>query len=278
MLIPDDKTIRQKISLERGHEGMVGRTSSSSPNAMVNVVSAQVASIYRGLVRVGIRLRVGERTSLAVRLPLGHGMANGLSAGQWVKALIPSEAVQLEAGYFRLGKGRWNRWIGNVLSVESLSGERLVTVGLHNDHLVLTSCGPIMGSDRYPQTWDTVNVVVDPTRITLETSSAAAPAWSQKEEGDLSGPLADSRVWLRARIVEVGRAPEGRLLSLVVGSAQVSALVGSELDSFGQWHPGMAIEIHVGRYEAWLKPCGNGCPPVPCGILYLDRHTLGGAR
>jgi hypothetical protein len=209
---------------------------------------------------------------------LGHHLANDLSAGQWVKALIPSEAVQLEAGYFRQGKRRWNRWIGTVLRVESLSGERLITIGLHNDRLALTSCGPIMGSDRYPHMWDTVNVVVDPTRITLEASSTAAPAWSQNDEEDRNGLLADSRVWLRARIVEVGTAPEGRLLSLLVGSARVSALVGSESDSFGQWTPGMAIEIHVGRYEAWLKPSGNGCPPVLCGILYLDQHALGGAR
>lgn len=278
MLIPDDETVRNETPLERGHEGMSVRAFSSSPNAMVNVVPAQVASIYRGLVRVGIRLRVGERTNLAVRLPLGHGMANNLSAGQWVKALIPSEAVQLEAGYFRQGKRRWNRWIGNVLSVESASGEQMVTVGLHNDQFMLTSCGSIMGSDRCLQVWDTVNVVVDPTRITLEAASAAGSAWSQKEEEGLSDLLADSRVWLRARIVEVGKAPEGRLLSLLVGSARVSALVGWESDSFGQWAHGMAVEIHVGQYEAWLKPRGNGCAPILCGILYLDQHTLGGAR
>ncbi|MDI3467408.1 MAG: hypothetical protein OJF50_006229 [Nitrospira sp.] len=278
MLIPDDKTIRNKMPLEHRHEGMSFQASPSSPKAMVNVLPAQVAAIYRGLMRVGIRVRVGERTNLAVRLPLDHRLANALSAGQWVKALIPSEAVQLEAGYFRLGKRRWNRWIGNVLRVESLSGERLVTVGLHNDQLLLTSCGPIMGSDHYPQTWDTVNVVVDPTRITLEVASVATPTWSQTEERAMSDSPSDSRVWLRARIVEVGEVPEGRLLSLLVGSARVSALVGSESDSFGQWVPGMAVEIHVGRYEAWLKPRGIGCPPVLCGILYLDQHALGGAR
>jgi len=102
--------------------------------------------------------------------------------------------------------------------------------------------------------------------------------WPQAENGDGNTGPTDSRVWLKAQIVEVVQAPEGRLLSLLVGSAQVSALVGSESDRFGRWASGMAVEIHVGRYEAWLKPHGGGWPPVLCGILYLDRHTLDRAR
>jgi hypothetical protein len=88
----------------------------------------------------------------------------------------------------------------------------------------------------------------------------------------------DVRVWLKADIIEIGEAPEGRLLSLLVGVARVSVLVGRDEDRFTRWSPGMTIEIHIGRYEAWVKPCGSDCPPTLCGLLYLDHQFLAGAR
>ena len=126
MLIPEDKHDRAVEAPQKG-SGDSGTRISSSLLPMVNVISAQLTVVHRGMMRGGIRLRIGERTDLVVRLPLSHCMANDLSAGQWVRALIPDEAVQLEAGYFRQGKRRWNRWIGQIALVDSAQGERVIT-------------------------------------------------------------------------------------------------------------------------------------------------------
>ncbi len=88
----------------------------------------------------------------------------------------------------------------------------------------------------------------------------------------------DAWLWLRATIVDVESDCNGRLLSLLVGTAHVSVRVEQVDDHFGSWEPGMLIEIHIGRYEAWVKPYGRGCTPVLCGLLYLDHQSLAGAR
>lgn len=88
----------------------------------------------------------------------------------------------------------------------------------------------------------------------------------------------DARVWLKATIAEVDRDLDGRLLSLLVGTARVSVLVERKEDHFAGWAAGMLIDIHIGRYEAWVKPCGKDCLPVLCGLLYLDHQSLASAR
>ncbi|MCC6966769.1 MAG: hypothetical protein IT391_10890 [Nitrospira sp.] len=85
-------------------------------------------------------------------------------------------------------------------------------------------------------------------------------------------------MWLRAAIIDVDSDLDGRLLSLLVVTAHVSVRVEQEDDHFGAWKAGMPIEIHIGRYEAWVKPYGRDCPPVLCGLLYLDHQSLAGAR
>lgn len=277
MLIPEDKHDRPIEARQKG-SGESGAQMSSSPLSMVNVIPAQVAAIHRGLVRVGIRLRVGDRTDLAVRLPLGHRLTSDLWAGQRVRALIPSEGVQLEVGYFRQGKRRWNRWIGQIVLVESLQDRRVVTVKLHNEQITLRSCGSMTGTNWVPQVWDTVNIVVDPTTVSLDADGRNAGTQAVSQEEETLDPFRDARVWLRAQVMELGDASEGKLLSLLIGTARVSVFVGREEDSFGRWTRGMTLEIHVGRYEAWLKPCGSHGPPVSCGLLYLDYQSLAGAR
>ncbi|MBS0169996.1 MAG: hypothetical protein JSR62_06540 [Nitrospira sp.] len=88
----------------------------------------------------------------------------------------------------------------------------------------------------------------------------------------------DAAVWLKAIIAEVDRDLEGRLLSLLIGTARVSVLVGREADHFAGWAVGMPLDIHIGRYEAWVKPSGTDCIPVLCGLLYLDHQSLASAR
>lgn len=88
----------------------------------------------------------------------------------------------------------------------------------------------------------------------------------------------DARVWLRATITRADRDLDGSLLSLLIGTARVSVLVGRKDDHFACWAAGMLIDIHIGRYEAWVKPYGRDCPPVLCGLLYLDHQSLASAR
>lgn len=137
----------------------------SSPTC--NVVAGPVVAIHRGLTRTGIRMRVGERTDLRVKWLSHHGTVSGVKIGQWVIAMIPAEAVRCEAGEFRQGKTRWNRWIGRIVFVEPVRTAPLITVKLHGEYWTLRSTGPLFGQRRRPQVWDTVNIVIDPTQVRI---------------------------------------------------------------------------------------------------------------
>ena len=190
---------------------------------------------------------------MALGLPLTPDPVQGLS----VKAVIPAEAVHLESGYFRLGKRRWNRWIGRIVFVEMLQDRQVVSVKLHHDPVTLKCCGSMTGLNWVPQVWDTVNIVVDPTKISLDAGMRIETAPTVSHDGETFDPFRDARVWLSAQVTEIGEAPEGKFLSLLIGTARVSVFIGREEDSFGRWKSGMTLDIHVGRYDAWLKPCGQ---------------------
>jgi len=103
----------------------------------------------------------------------------------------------------------------------------------------------------------------------------------QSSEGDgkqMSCSGQDARVWLSAIIANVDRSIDRSLLSLLVGTARVSVLVEQEHDHFACWAVGMLIEIHISRYEAWVKPYGRDSSPVLCGLLYLDHQSVASAR
>src|SRR4029077_8239980 len=85
------------------------------PSLLLNVLSGIVISRAEGLTRITLRIRVGERTDLRVRRWAPFPMGDTIEIGQTVRIPIPAEAVQLEAGGFRRGKQRWNRWIGRVV-------------------------------------------------------------------------------------------------------------------------------------------------------------------
>jgi hypothetical protein len=137
----------------------------SSPT--LNVVTGPVVAIYQGLTRTGIRMRVGERTDFRVKWPSHQGEVSGVKIGQWVIAAIPAEGVRFEAGEFRQGKSRWNRWIGRIVFVEPERIAPLITAKLHGESWTLKSTGPIVGLSRRPQVWDTVNIVVDPAQVRI---------------------------------------------------------------------------------------------------------------
>jgi hypothetical protein len=133
----------------------------------LNIVAGPVVAIYQGLTRTGIRMRVGERTDFRVKWPSQQGEVSDVKIGQWVIAAIPAEAVRFEAGEFRQGKSRWNRWIGRIVLVEPERTALLITAKLHGERWTLKSTGTVVGLSRRPQVWDTVNIVVDPAQVRI---------------------------------------------------------------------------------------------------------------
>ena len=194
--------------------------------------------------------------------------------GDSVKAVIPAEAVHLESGYFRLGKRRWNRWVGRIVLTEIWRDRLIVTVKLHNDPVTLKCCGSLAGRQWAPQVWDTVNIVVDPIKISLDLCMPDETAQAVCHEAETSNHLRDTRVWLTARVTEISEASEGEFLSLLIGTARVSVFIAREEDSFRQWTSGEILDIHVGRYDAWLKPRGSENERILCGVLFLDSRSI----
>ncbi len=137
----------------------------SAVGSVVNWVVGRVQSQHVGLVRTGVRIKIGRRENLRVRWLIGE--ERRVVVGQQVAATIPAEAVRLEAGMFRRSTQRWNRWIGRIVLVESNEAGILYTVKIHGENWTLKSYGPVVGARRPGKTWDDVNVVVDPQRIDL---------------------------------------------------------------------------------------------------------------
>ena len=118
-----------------------------------------------GLTRTTLRIRVGERTDLRIRWQATLPTPGTANIGQMVRVIIPEEAVHLEAGGFRRGKQRWNRWIGRVVLVNQKEEDPVTTVKLHWESITLKSVGPVLGARAPLSVWDTVNIVVDPQQI-----------------------------------------------------------------------------------------------------------------
>jgi len=131
------------------------------PSPLLNVLSGVVTSRTKGLTRTTLRIRVGEGTVLRIRRQAPSPMADTIEIGQTVQVTIPSKAVQLEVGWFRRGKQRWNRWIGRVVLVNRNNGDLITSVKIHRDSITLHSVAPVIGAACLTS-WDTVNIVVDP--------------------------------------------------------------------------------------------------------------------
>ena len=130
---------------------------------IVNWIGGVVHSRYIGLVREGVRIKVLDRVDLRVRWPIGEGRY--FADGQQAIAVIPAEAVRLEAGMFRRSKQRWNRWIGRIVLIEHLEAGLVYTVKVHRQEWTLKSLGPVLGAQQPGKPWDVVNVVVDPQAV-----------------------------------------------------------------------------------------------------------------
>jgi len=134
------------------------------PSPLLNVLSGVVISRTEGLTRMTLRIRVGEGTVLRVRWQTPSPIADIIEIGQTVQVTIPSEAVQLEAGWFRRGKQRWNRWIGRVVLVNRNNRDLITSVKIYRDSITLHSVAPVIGAACLTS-WDTVNIVVDPHQV-----------------------------------------------------------------------------------------------------------------
>ncbi|MEX5213995.1 MAG: hypothetical protein NW703_07495 [Nitrospiraceae bacterium] len=237
-----------------------------------NVLPGVIEAVHRGLTRFSVRLVTGHRTRLRVRWP--DQASNDLSflAGQKVTVRIPADAVCLEAGLFRQGRRRWNRWIGRVVLVQRDGSLPVVTVKLHGDEVILKSVQPRDSQAVGLQTWDTVNVVVDPSRVSLHVERP------EPSDDSVGGRWAwhadrDARIWLRARLTDIRQTSEGQLLSLDLGGASISAQIAHSPCSSIQWVPGERIDVQVGAWEAWIKRAERTMAPVPCRLLHLG-HSI----
>jgi hypothetical protein len=141
----------------------INQGSISVDGTIVNWIAGVVQSQYVGLVREGVRIKVLDRIDLRVRWPIGE--PRYFADGQQAIAVIPAEAVRLEAGMFRRSKQRWNRWIGRIVLIEHLEPGLVYTVKVHREEWTLKSLGPVLGAQQPGKPWDVVNVVVDPQAV-----------------------------------------------------------------------------------------------------------------
>jgi hypothetical protein len=132
---------------------------------MVNLVEGVVHSQHVGLLHTMVRIHAGRRVDLRIRLPLADERC--FFPGQPVIAMIPAEAVRLEAGFFRRSRQRLNRWYGRIVLIKRVDEGQLLTAKLHREGWTLTSTRPVLGSVHSPRTWDPVTIVIDPERIDL---------------------------------------------------------------------------------------------------------------
>jgi len=142
------------------------------PSRISNGLIGIVISKTESLARTRLRIRVGKRIDLRVSWQTVLPPLGTVNIGQLIWVNIPEGAVHLEAGGFRCGKQRLNRWIGRVVLVDRKDQDFVTTVKLYRESISLKSVGPVMGTCATLSVWDTVNIVVDPQQIEL------VPVWT----------------------------------------------------------------------------------------------------
>ncbi|HEY7534051.1 MAG TPA: hypothetical protein VH681_14870 [Nitrospiraceae bacterium] len=176
-MIPNKMHLKERLREILTTEFPINQGSISADGTIINWVVGVIHSQSMGLIRAGIRIKVMERSNLRVRWQIGVDRC--FLAGQRVCALIPAEAVRLEAGIFRRSQQRWNRWIGRIVLVESSEDKTLYTVKIHGEDWTLKAYDPVVGARQPMKSWDTVNVVVDPQHIDVRATK------SMSHEADL---------------------------------------------------------------------------------------------
>ncbi len=236
------------------------------PSLSFNVLTGIVTSRTEGLTRTTLRIRVGERTDLRVRWQAASPTRGTADIGETVRLTIPRKAVQLEAGGFRRGKQRWNRWIGRVVLVNRNDENPVTTVKLYRDSITLKSVGPVAGAPALLTAWDTVNIVVDPQQVRL---APVRRPFSQVMPSLSSCSLVDSQpssVWLRATIRSVRSIPDGLLVALNVGGVNLSVVIETSPTAMPSWTVGASAEININGCDAWVRHFAES-PTLPCSVV-----------
>jgi len=229
------------------------------------VINGRVVSILHGLTRTTIRIMVEDDTTIRVRCPSEFFERVGFHVGQQVVARIPAEGVLLGTIGIWPGSSRWNRWGGRIVLVEPGVSAPMITVKPQGKSWTLKSTGPVVGLPR-PQTWEPVSIVIDPEKVTLVPQRVAnieRNLWAAQS----IQTAGNSPVWLRARIESVRTGAQGSVISLDVGGLHVSALICRDEAPY-EWAPGLPVEIHIGQWEAWLRPEGDRADPIFCRLMY----------
>lgn len=252
----------------RAHESSLSEevaVPSLSPNVLTGVVSARM----EGLTRTTYRIRIGAHTDLRMRWTRSAQSRRTLEIGQTVRLTIPQEAVHLEAGGFRRGKQRWNRWVGRVVLADRTSGAGSTTVKIHQAPITLKSCGPAIGAHAPLATWDTVNIVIDPHRITVCSCALASVPEPPPRRSPPAAAGTPPSVWLRATVRAVRQISIGQYLTLSAGGTTLSALIETEPSSARGWKAGTALEINLGSGDAWIRQDAHS-PMLPCCVALVS--------
>ena len=243
--------------------------STGNPSQFLNVQSGVVISRTEGLTRTTLRIRVGERTVLRVRRRAPSPIADSIEIGQTVQVIIPSEAVQLEAGWFRRGTQRWNRWIGRVVLVNRNTHDPVTTVKIHRDSITLQSIAPVIGATRLTP-WDTVNIVVDPHQVGVVAVSRPR---QQMQPTRPSSPRVDSQgsfIWQRAIIRTVRPIPTGLFVALNVGTVRISTVIEPNITAMLSWMVGTSVEISTNRCDTWIRRCAGSLMVLCSAVLVKE--------
>src|ERR1043166_10221369 len=86
-----------------------------------------VISKFERLTRT-LRMPIGIRTDLRVSWQTPFTSPGTVNIGQMIRVNTPEGAVHLEAGAFRFGKQRLNRWIGRVVRLNRTDKDLVTTV------------------------------------------------------------------------------------------------------------------------------------------------------
>ncbi len=245
------------------HEPIPFSLGSSGP--MWNHVDGRVISILQGLTRTTMKLLTEDEVVLTVRCPSEKFEQMSVRVGHHATARINANDVLLGTGGTSPGKERWNRWSGRIVLVGPGTSTPLITVKLQGKGCTLTSTGPVVGHSLRPEAWEPVNIVIDPENVTLTPHRRA----TYDTGAATSVHMHDShRVWLKARVEAVRRSDSGSVVSLDVGGARVSALLCGDQATLCEWTPGLPVEMHVGQWEAWLRPTGDRIEAIMCTLFY----------
>ncbi len=109
------------------------RIDSFRPSGDVNVIEGTVTGLRKGCACTAVRVRVGGRRGLTARWPCSSGERTKFRVGERIRTLIPVESVRLEAGWFRRGRGWWNRWVGRIVLVQGKPPVLLVSVNVDGE-------------------------------------------------------------------------------------------------------------------------------------------------